>query len=111
MSSPPNPPRRTEQVFLEPRRSLARTALVGLQATRTVTVVIGREHSNLVDERDSFRFLFSQENICGQEGGEDYGDYAVHGEEGGVEFGEVVGFDEGMFVEQEDGYGDHASDC
>ncbi len=44
--------------------------------------------------------LFFQEEVGGQECGEDYGDYAVHGEEGGVEAGEIVGLDEGMFVEK-----------
>jgi hypothetical protein len=49
----------------------------------------------------SFRgCLFFQKKIGGEEGGEDYGDYAVHGEEGGVEAGEIVGLDEGMFVEK-----------
>ncbi len=52
--------------------------------------------------------LFSEEEVCGYEQGEDYGDYAVHGEEGGVEFGEIVGLDEGMFVEQEERDGDDA---
>ncbi len=53
-------------------------------------------------------FLLSEEEIRGDKEGEDYGDYAVHGEEGGVEFGEIVGLDEGMFVEQEERDGDDA---
>src|SRR5580658_719144 len=45
--------------------------------------------------------LLSQEDVCGYEEGEDYGDYAVHGEEGGVQAGEIVRLDQRMFVEQE----------
>ena len=52
--------------------------------------------------------LFSEEEVGGYEEGEDYRDYAVHGEERGVEFGEVVGLDERVFVEKEQGYGNYA---
>src|ERR1017187_4166864 len=48
--------------------------------------------------------------MCGYEEGEDDADDAVHGEEGGVEFAEVGGFDEGMFVEQEQHDGDDAGE-
>ena len=44
--------------------------------------------------------LLSEEEVGGYEEGEDYGDDSVHGEEGGVEAREVVGLDQGMFVEQ-----------
>jgi hypothetical protein len=56
-----------------------------------------------------FLLLFSQENVCGYECGEDYRDYAVHGKEGGVEFGEIVGLDQRMLVEQEHGYGNYTN--
>src|ERR1700691_1750466 len=58
----------------------------------------------------SFHFLFSQENICYYECGEDYGDYAVHGEERGVQTGEIVGLDQGMFVKQQKRDRDDAGD-
>ena len=48
-----------------------------------------------------FSRLFPEEEVGGQEGGENYGDYAVHGEESGIEAREIVGLDEGMFVEEE----------
>jgi len=64
----------------------------------------------LLPSNGSFRLLSSQENIGRYECGEDHGDYAVHGEEGGVEFREVVGLDQGVFVEQEDRNGDDARD-
>src|SRR5580658_2896293 len=54
--------------------------------------------------------LLSQEDVCGYEEGEDYGDYAVHGEEGGVQAGEIVRLDQRMFVEQEQEDGCHADD-
>ena len=57
-----------------------------------------------------FHFLFSQEDICYYEGGEDYGDYAVHGEERGVETGGIVGLHQGMFVEQQERDGADAGD-
>ena len=52
--------------------------------------------------------LLPKKYVCRYEEGEEYGDYAVHGEEGGVQFGEIVGLDQGMFVEQEQHYCDNA---
>jgi len=54
--------------------------------------------------------LFLEEEVGREEGGEDYGDYAVHGEEGGVEAGEVVGLDKGMFVEEKKNDGEQSGD-
>ena len=44
--------------------------------------------------------LFPEEEVGGQESGENYGDYAIHGEESSVEAGEIVGLYEGVFVEK-----------
>ena len=54
--------------------------------------------------------LFSKKNIRSHKGGEDYGDYAVHGKESGVELGEIIGLDQRMFVEQEERYSGYAGD-
>ena len=43
----------------------------------------------------------AHKNVGGEEGEEYHGNNSVHGEEGGVETGEIIGLDEGMFVEQE----------
>ena len=46
------------------------------------------------NERPSSIRLFSEQQICGYEDCENYGDDAVHGEEGGVELGKIVGLDQ-----------------
>src|SRR5580700_1976741 len=52
--------------------------------------------------------LSSQENVSRHECGKYYGDYSVHREKGGVEFGEIVGPDQRMFVQQQQGDGDYS---
>ena len=54
--------------------------------------------------------LFFQEEVGSEEGGEDYGDYAVHGEEGGVKAGKIVGLDERVFVEKKKDDGEQSGD-
>ena len=57
----------------------------------------------------SFRLL-SEEEVCGDEEGEDHRNYAIHREKSGVEFTEIVGFYERVFVEQEQHDCDDASE-
>jgi hypothetical protein len=52
--------------------------------------------------------LLSKKQISRNEEDEHYGDHSIHSEKGGVETGEIVGLDQGMFIEQEQHYYDYA---
>ncbi len=89
-----------------PPACLSRACLSAAAAERSLAALGGQRRRLSPHDCYQLHFfepplLFSQEQVCGYECGENYGDYAVHGEECGVEFAEVAGRHEGVFVGQE----------